>query len=228
MLGSIDPQDMVKPDLVKIKGTTGLEFSGFLYKPKIEGKQKIPIILLIHGGPDSQERANYDSLKQILLSLGIGVLAPNIRGSTGYGQSFQKLIHRKFGAIKGDIEGCVNYLRSLNWVDTNNIGIVAGSFGGYATLFAITKLYHLNWKLAVDLCGPSNLINFTKNVPKYWKPFMKSWIGDPIEDKEMLEEISPINYVDQIRCENILIGQCANDPRINQIESDQIVEKIKE
>jgi len=227
MLGGINPQDMVEPELVKIMGTTGLEFSGFLYKPKTNAKQKVPFILLIHGGPDLQERPDYDSLKQILLSLGIGVLAPNIRGSTGYGQSFQKLIHRKFGDIKDDIEGCVNYLHSLDFVDANRIGIVGGSFGGYATLFAITKLANLNWKVAVDLCGPSNLITFTTNVPKYWKPLMKAWIGDPLEDKEMLEEISPINFVDQINCENILIAQGANDPRVVQTESDQIVEKLK-
>ncbi|NHJ83837.1 MAG: S9 family peptidase, partial [Asgard group archaeon] len=227
MLGGIESQDMVVAELVKIKGTTGLDFTGFLYKPIINYKQRVPAILFIHGGPDLQERPYYDSLKQCLLSLGIGILAPNIRGSTGYGQSFQKLIHRKFGDIKGDIEGCVNYLRSLDWIDPNQIGIMGGSFGGYATLLAITKLAHLNWKVAVEISGPSNLITFTTNIPDYWRPLMKAWVGDPIEDKEMLESISPVNFVEQIKCENILIGQGGNDPRVPKNESDQIVEKLR-
>lgn len=227
MLGGIDPQDMVKPDLVKITGTTGLEFSGFLFKPKIELNQKVPVMLFIHGGPDSQERATYDSLKQILLSIGIGVLAPNIRGSTGYGQTFQKLIHRKFIDIQGDIEGCANYIKSLDWVDANRIGIVGGSFGGFAALFAITKIAYMDWTVAVDFSGPSNLITFTKNVPEYWKPLIKAWIGDPFEDEVMLKEASPINFVDQVCCENILIGQGAKDPRVPKTESDQIVEELR-
>ena len=227
MLGGINPKDMVQPELVKIIGTTGLEFSGFLYVPKEKMKQTYPFILMIHGGPDSQERPYYDSLKQVLLAKGIGVLAPNIRGSTGYGQSYQKLIHRRFGDILGDIEGCVNYLHSLDFIDEKNIGILGGSFGGYATLLAITKLAHLNWKVAVELSGPSNLITFTTNVPGFWKPFMKAWIGDPVEDKEMLEEISPINFVEHIKCENILIGQGENDPRVPKNESNQIVEKLR-
>ena len=227
MLGGIDPEDMIRPELVSFKNEHGMEIPAFLYRPK-GANESTPIVLSIHGGPEAQERPvyNYNGYYQILLSLGIGILAPNIRGSTGYTKEYQKMIHRKWADISYDIEACMKYLRSLNWVQKDNIGIFGGSFGGYATLFAIAKMAHLNWKFAVDICGPSNLITFVASVPDFWKPVMKSWIGDAVEDEEMLKENSPINFIENINT-NLMIAQGSNDPRVVQAESDQIVEKLK-
>jgi dipeptidyl aminopeptidase/acylaminoacyl peptidase len=192
------------------------------------GSDKVPMMLYIHGGPEAQFMPTYqrNGLFQILLDLGIGIMAPNIRGSTGYGITFQKKIHRSWDRITGDVQACAEYMQSIDWVDPERLGVWGGSFGGYATLWSVTQLPEY-WKLGIDLVGPSNLITFVKAVPPFWKPMMKAWIGDPIEDEEELIRMSPISYIDQIKA-TMLIGQGANDPRVVKGESDQIVAQLKE
>lgn len=231
MLGGIDPNDMVHPELVRLTSFEDdkLEFDSFVYKPReLPAGQKVPMMLYIHGGPESQQLPTYqrNGLFQILLDMGIGILAPNIRGSTNYGITFQKLIHRNWDTITGDIKACAEYMKSLDWVDESRLGVWGGSFGGFATLWAVTQLPDY-WKIGIDIVGPSNLITFVKAVPPFWKPIMKGWIGDPIEDEEDLIRMSPITYIDQIKA-TMLIGQGANDPRVVKGESDQIVEKLRE
>ncbi|MHA2362824.1 MAG: S9 family peptidase [Candidatus Hodarchaeales archaeon] len=230
MLGGIDIKDMILPELVQIRSFDNLMVPAWLFRPPNSKKDKVPIILSIHGGPESQERTEYRyrGLYQILLSLGIGVLAPNIRGSSGYGITYQKKIYRDWGGDElKDIEACAKYMQALPWVDSKRMGVYGGSFGGFATLSAITRLPDY-WKLGVDLVGPSNLITFANSVPEFWKAsgIIKKWVGDPVEDKEFLESRSPINYIDNIKAD-VLIGQGANDPRVVKAESDQIVEKLK-
>jgi dipeptidyl aminopeptidase/acylaminoacyl peptidase len=186
------------------------------------------VILSIHGGPEAQERAryNYSGLYQYLLSRGFGILAPNIRGSTGYGISYQKLIHRDWGGAElKDIEHAVKYLKTLDWIDSNRICVYGGSFGGFATLSAVTRLPE-HFALGVDLVGPSNLVTFAKSVPPFWKHMIKTWVGDPEEDEAMLLERSPMTYVDNVRAP-LLVIQGAKDPRVVQAESDQFVERIR-
>jgi dipeptidyl aminopeptidase/acylaminoacyl peptidase len=154
------------------------------------------------------------------------VLAPNIRGSTGYGKSYQRLIHRDWGGGElKDLEACARYLQSLDWVDGKRLGVFGGSFGGFATLSCATRLPDY-WAAAVDIVGPSNLVTFAKAVPPFWKRYMKKWVGDPDEDYEFLMERSPITYVEQLKCP-LLIIQGANDPRVVKAESDQMVEKLR-
>lgn len=227
MIGGIDPADMIVPELVHYSTFDGRTIPAWLYRPQGEGQ--FPVVLSIHGGPEAQERAryNYNGLYQYLLSRGFGVLAPNIRGSTGYGITYQKLIHRDWGGDElKDIEHAAIYLRSLDWVDSNRIAVYGGSFGGFATLSAITRLPDY-WALAVDLVGPANLVTFAKAVPPHWRATMKEWVGDPEEDFDMLMARSPITYVDQIKVP-LLVIQGAKDPRVVKAESDQMVERIKQ
>lgn len=227
MIGGIDPADMITPELVRYPTFDGRMIPAWLYRPAGDGQ--FPVILSIHGGPEAQERAryNFNGLYQYLLSRGFGILAPNIRGSTGYGISYQKLIHRDWGGDElKDIEGAAKYLRSLDWVDSNRIGVFGGSFGGFATLSAVTRLPDY-WALGVELVGPSNLITFVKAVPPHWRATMKKWVGDAEEDRDMLIERSPITYVDQIKAP-LLVIQGAKDPRVVQAESDQMVERIRQ
>jgi dipeptidyl aminopeptidase/acylaminoacyl peptidase len=227
MLGGIDPADLVEPELVAYPTHDGRMIPAWLYRSKGEGP--FPAVLSIHGGPESQERPsyNYNGLYQYLVHRGFAVLAPNIRGSSGYGISYQRLIHRDWGGAElGDIEHAAKYLRGLSWIDSNRIAIFGGSFGGFATLSAITRL-PAYWAAAVDLVGPSNLITFVKSVPPFWQRFMKMWVGDAEEDREMLIARSPITYVDNIRAP-LLVIQGANDPRVVKAESDQMVERIRQ
>ena len=189
----------------------------------------MPAVLSIHGGPEAQEKSNYNywGFYQYLLSRGIGVIATNVRGSTGYGISYQRLIHRDWGGGElKDFEYAARYLQSLDWVDSGRLGVFGGSFGGFATLSCVSRLPQY-WSVAVDIFGPSNLITFSRAVPEFWKRIMKRWVGDPDEDADMLRERSPITYVDDIRAP-LLVIQGANDPRVVKPESDQIVEKLRE
>ncbi|WP_273382329.1 alpha/beta hydrolase family protein, partial [Symbiobacterium thermophilum] len=229
MLGNIPEEVFVAPELVYIDAFDGLRIPAWLYRPHgIQPGQKVPALLSIHGGPEAQERPgyNYGGFYQYLLSQGVAVLAPNIRGSTGFGIDYQKRIHRDWGGAElKDIEACNRYLRSLDWVDGDRIGVWGGSFGGFATLSAATRLPDL-WACACDFCGPANLITFVQSVPPHWKPIMKAWVGDAEEDREFLIERSPITYVDQIKAP-LMVVQGAMDPRVVKAESDQMVERLR-
>lgn len=226
-LGGIDAAELTEPELVRYPTFDGRDIPAFLYKPAgVDGP--MPVVLSIHGGPEAQERPRYaySGLYQYLTSRGIAVLAPNIRGSTGYGKSYQTLIHRDWGGDElRDIEAAAEWLRAQDWVDSGRIGIYGGSFGGFATLSAVSRLPDY-WAAAVDLVGPSNLVTFAKAVPPTWRRIMAQWVGDPETEADFLMERSPITYVDQIRTPLFVI-QGANDPRVVKAESDQIVERLR-
>jgi dipeptidyl aminopeptidase/acylaminoacyl peptidase len=187
------------------------------------------VVLAIHGGPEAQELPVYiySGLYQYWASRGIGVLAPNVRGSTGYGKGYQRLIHRDWGGDElKDFDAAARYLRSLNWVDAARLGVFGRSFGGFATLSCIGRLPEY-WAAAVDIVGPSNLLTFAKSVPPTWRRTMAQWVGDPETEADFLLSRSPISYVDQIRAPLFVI-QGAHDPRVVQEESDQIVELLRQ
>lgn len=229
MLGGLLEEALIEPELVRLTAFDGREIPAYLYKPHgASPSEKVAAVLSIHGGPEAQERPvyAYSGLYQYLLSRGIAILAPNIRGSTGYGKSYQKLIHRDFGGndLK-DMEAAADYLKTLDWVDGKRLGVFGGSYGGFATLSCATRLPDY-WAVAVDIVGPSNLVTFARAVPPFWKRMMKEWVGDPDEDRELLMNRSPITYVDQLKCP-ILIIQGANDPRVVKNESDQMVARLQ-
>jgi len=219
---------LVDAELVRYPTFDGRQVPAWLYRPA-GSNGRTPVLLSIHGGPETQERPGNSSafaFYQYLLSRGIGVLAPNIRGSSGYGKSYQKLIHRDFGGddLK-DIEACAGYLRSLYWVDAERLAVYGGSYGGFASLSAMTRLPEY-WACGVDLVGPSNLVSFAKAVPPFWREMMKAWVGDHYEEPDFLMERSPITYVENVRAP-LLVLQGAMDPRVVKPESDQMVEKLR-
>ncbi|HEY1162670.1 MAG TPA: S9 family peptidase [Candidatus Dormibacteraeota bacterium] len=227
-LGGISETELVEPELVHFPTFDGKQIPAWLYRPH-EASGKLPVLLSIHGGPEAQERTHVtrsSSFYQYLLSRGIAVLAPNIRGSTGYGKTYQKLIHRDFGGDElKDIDYAARWLRAQGWVDSERIAVYGASFGGFATLSAMTRLPDY-WRCGIDLVGPSNLVTFAKAVPPHWRALMKEWVGDPEEDFDFLMSRSPITYVENMKAP-LLVLQGANDPRCVKPESDQMVEKLR-
>jgi dipeptidyl aminopeptidase/acylaminoacyl peptidase len=224
-LGGLRGLGLREPELVSYPSFDGREIPAWLYRPERDGPA--PFVLSIHGGPEAQERPIYRPVYQYLASRGIGVLATNIRGSTGYGKTYQKLIHHDWGG--GDLEDwrhAAEWLRAQDFVDGERLGVYGGSYGGFATLTCVTRLPEY-WAAAVDVVGPANLLTFVRAVPPTWRRFMARWIGDPDTEEDFLRERSPITYVDQVRAP-LLVLQGAKDPRVVQAESDQMVERLRE
>jgi dipeptidyl aminopeptidase/acylaminoacyl peptidase len=224
-IGGLREEELVEIELVSFPTFDGRDIPAWLYRPDVDGKA--PVVLSIHGGPEAQERPLYQPLYQYLLSRGIGVLATNIRGSTGYGKSYQRLVQRDWGG--GDLrdwEHAVKWLQQQDWVDGDRIGVCGGSYGGFAVLTCVTRLPDY-WAAAVDIFGPSNLVTFAKAVPPTWKRFIARFVGDPETEADFLMERSPITYVENVTTP-LLVIQGATDPRVVKGESDQMVEKLRE
>ncbi|MFJ6676135.1 S9 family peptidase [Actinosynnema sp. NPDC091369] len=217
----------VEPELVRYPTHDGREVPAWLYRPRGAGVHAVAIS--VHGGPEAQERPqyNYSGLYQYLVSQGVAVLAPNVRGSTGYGKTYQRLILRDFGGDElGDLEHAVKYLHGLDWVDPRRIGVWGASFGGFATLSCLSRLPSL-WAAGVSMVGMSNLLTMARSVPETWRAEMAEWIGDPDTEADFLLARSPITYADDITAPLFVI-QGANDPRVVKAESDQIVAALRE
>ncbi len=216
------------PRLVGYRSFDGREIPAFYYVPRRRTKGPAPAVLSIHGGPESQERPMwmYSGLYAYLTSRGVHVLAPNIRGSTGYGKTYQKLIHHDWGGNElKDLRSAAEWLRRRPGIDPKRLGVFGGSFGGFAALSCLARLPEY-WKVGVDFFGPSNLITFVKTVPPFWARFMDEWVGNPMTEARFLRDRSPISYIDQVRAD-VLVVQGARDPRVNQAESDQMVEELR-
>jgi dipeptidyl aminopeptidase/acylaminoacyl peptidase len=214
-----------EPELVRYPSFDGREIPAWLYRP--DGGGPAPFVVAIHGGPEAQEKPVYRPLFQYLLDRGIGILATNIRGSTGYGKTYQKLIHHDWGgADMEDWRHAAEWLKARDFVDGDRLGVYGGSYGGFATLTCVTRLPEY-WRAAVDIVGPSNLLTFVRAVPPQWVRFMAKWVGDPDTEADFLRERSPITYVDQVRAA-LLVIQGAKDPRVVKAESDQMVERLRE
>lgn len=223
-IGAPHEDDLRDVELVSYPTFDDRRVPAWLYRAS--GDSPAPVVLAIHGGPQSQERPIYNPLYQYLVSRGISVLATNIRGSSGYGKSYMRLIERDWGA--GDMrdwDHAVKWLREQDWVDADRIGVWGGSYGGFAVLTCVTRLPD-HWACAVDIFGPSNLVTFARAVPPTWRRMMKRFVGDPDEDEELLRERSPMTYIENMKTP-LLVMQGATDPRVVKGESDQLVEKLR-
>ncbi|HKU84154.1 MAG TPA: prolyl oligopeptidase family serine peptidase, partial [Candidatus Nitrosocosmicus sp.] len=240
LYGNLSEDILVKPQLIKYKSFDEMEISAFIYVPnntnfkKINEKENVKhgAILSIHGGPTAQERPYYDysGLYQYLSYNGLTVIAPNFRGSTGYGKSFEKKIYHDWGGNElRDLEYAIKWLTSQDWIDPKRIGLFGASYGGFATLSCITRLPQYGVRAAVDIVGPSNLVTFINTVPEHWKSLTIELVGNPDKEEIFLKERSPTTFVDNINpLTSLLVIQGANDPRVVKSESDQIVERLRE
>jgi dipeptidyl aminopeptidase/acylaminoacyl peptidase len=227
----INEADLVSAKVVRYKSFDGTEIPAIYYKPHQATKNiKVPAVIMVHGGPGGQAGQYYFSLVQYLVNHGYAVMDVNNRGSSGYGKTFFKMDNRNHG--DKDLKDVVwgkKYLQSLDYIDTSSIAIMGGSYGGYMTLAALC--FHPDeFKSGVDLFGVSNWLRTLRSIPPYWETFKKALydeIGDPnTADTVRLKQYSPLLHADKIK-KPLMVLQGANDPRVLQVESDEIVETVK-
>jgi dipeptidyl aminopeptidase/acylaminoacyl peptidase len=208
----------------------GLTIHGYLTTPVGIPARHLPTVLLVHGGPWARDTWGFDPEAQWLANRGYAVLQVNFRGSTGYGKAFLNAGNREWAAkMHDDLIDAVNWLVAQEISDPNKIAIMGGSYGGYATLVGLTFTPEV-FAAGVDIVGPSNIITLLKSIPPYWEPIkaqMYHRIGNLDTEEEFLKSRSPLFFIDRIQ-KPLLIGQGANDPRVKQAESDQIVEAMRQ
>jgi esterase/lipase len=210
----------------------GLRISARLYLPakELRFKEPYPLILYIHGGPQSQERPDFTwfsmPLIQFLTLNGFAVYVPNVRGSTGYGQKFMKLVDHDWGGddAKDHIAG-LKKLEKDKRIDSSRRGVTGRSYGGYMTLWLAANYPDL-WKASCDMFGPYNLLTFLDRLPETWKTYFYLAIGHPEKDKEFLTARSPQTHFHQVKAPMLVI-QGKNDPRVVEAESADVVEGLR-
>jgi dipeptidyl aminopeptidase/acylaminoacyl peptidase len=232
-LAGIPRSTFVEPERVWYRSFDGRMIPALLYLPEAGGPQGAAggvapraVMMSIHGGPESQERPMFSSVYQYLLHRGYGILAPNIRGSTGYGKAYVYMDNaRKRGDAIQDVVYAVRYLSSRADVDAKRIGIMGGSYGGYMTLAAVAFHPKL-WAAAIDIVGIANFESFLANTGPWRRKLRIAEYGDPEKDLEYLRKFSPIHKVDDIVAP-LMVIHGKQDPRVPASEAEQIVASMK-
>ncbi len=229
--GGLNTASFIEPELIRVKSFDGLPVSGFLYRPdakKFPGKR--PIIVNIHGGPESQSRPIFQARNNYYLNeLGVAILFPNVRGSSGYGKTFLTLDNgfKREDSVK-DIGAFLDWIAQDASLDAERIAVMGGSYGGYMTL---ASLVHFSDRLrcGVDVVGISSFITFLKNTQDYRRDLRRVEYGDERDPAmaEHLQRISPLTNVDKIR-KPLFVVQGQNDPRVPVTEAEQMVKAIRE
>ena len=220
--------DLVRMEPFSFKARDGLTVHGYATFPSGSsgsGRSGLPTVLNVHGGPQARDAWGWDPEAQWLANRGYLCLQVNYRGSTGYGKSFVSAGDREWGAkMHDDLLDAVQYAVDQGWADPDRVAIYGGSYGGYAALVGAAFTPDV-FCCAVDIVGPSNLQTLLETIPPYWKPMAAALykrVGNPETDQEFLWSRSPLSRVRDIRIP-LLIAQGANDPRVKQAESEQIV-----
>jgi dipeptidyl aminopeptidase/acylaminoacyl peptidase len=225
----LDQYELAQMEPISLQSRDGLTIRGYLTIPQGAAKSNLPMVLNVHGGPWHRDTWGYDAEAQWLSNRGYACLQVNFRGSTGYGKRFLNAGDREWGGkMHDDLVDAVQWAVQQGIADLKRIAIYGGSYGGYASLVGATFTPDL-FRCAISIVGPSNLITFINTIPPYWSTFlavMHKRLGNPDTDKDFLISRSPLNKVGQIRIP-MLIAQGANDPRVKQAESEQIVQAMQ-
>lgn len=226
----INPDDLVEGKVVRFKSFDGMEIPALLYKPKgLKKGEKVPALVQVHGGPGGQTRLNYSSIYQYFLNHGYAILCVNNRGSSGYGKTFFAADDKRHG--NEDLKDCIagkEYLQTLDFVDAEKIGIYGGSYGGYMVMAALAFAPE-EFDVGVNLFGVTNWLRTLKSIPPWWASFREALyteMGDPVKDSVALYNKSPLFHAKNIT-KPFIVLQGSNDPRVLQVESDEIVAAAK-
>jgi dipeptidyl aminopeptidase/acylaminoacyl peptidase len=226
----IDRAHLVRAEVLRFKSTDGVVIPGILYRPQSASSlQKAPALVMVHGGPGGQARLGYNPIAQYLANHGYVIYDINNRGSSGYGKSFFAMDDRKHGeADLADVVASKQMLIDTGYVDPERIGIIGGSYGGYMVLAALAFQPDV-FDVGVNIFGVSNWVRTLKSMPAWWgseRDALYAELGDPAKDEERLRRISPLFHAGRIK-KPLIVLQGANDPRVLQIESDEIVAAVK-
>ena len=228
---AIQPENLVTAKVIRYKSFDGVEVPAIYYLPHQASKNnKVPAMVWVHGGPGGQTRQGFSSFIQYMVNQGYAVLAVNNRGSSGYGKTFFQMDDLNHG--EKDLQDCVegkNWLATQPEIDGDKIGIIGGSYGGYMTMAALTFTPE-EFDVGVNIYGVTNWIRTLKSIPPYWESMRKSLyleLGDPFtEDSVRLKRISPLFHTDKVT-KPLIVLQGAQDPRVLQVESDEIVAGVR-
>ena len=229
-LGGLVAADLAEPELIRWKSWDGLEITGFYYRPPARFSGRRPVIVNIHGGPESQTRPGFLGRTNYFLNeLGVAVIYPNVRGSSGYGKTFVDLDNgtKREDSVK-DIGALLDWIAARPELDATRVMVTGGSYGGYMTL-AVSTHYSSRLRAAVDIVGISNFNTFLKNTESYRRDLRRPEYGDE-RDPEIaafFEQIAPLNNAGKIR-HPLFVVQGGNDPRVPLGESEQMVARIKQ
>jgi dipeptidyl aminopeptidase/acylaminoacyl peptidase len=222
--GTVD-QGLVEPEHVRFPSFDGREIPALFYGTPDQG-QRPPCVVFVHGGPEGQYRPTFQPIVQYLASAGFAVLAPNVRGSTGYGKTYTHLddVRKRMDSV-ADLAHAVYWLRDSGRADPQRIAVYGGSYGGFMVLSALTTYPDL-WAAGVDLVGIANFVTFLERTGPWRRHLREAEYGSLENDRDFLEEISPITKVDRIRAP-LLVIHGANDPRVPIGEAEQMVAQLR-
>jgi len=226
----INADDLVTAKVIRFKSFDGVEIPAIYYLPhQASEKSKVPAMVWVHGGPGGQSRQGFSSLIQYMVNHGYAVLAVNNRGSSGYGKTFYQMDDKNHG--EKDLQDCVegkNWLAEQPEINAERIGIIGGSYGGYMTMAALTFKPE-EFDVGVNIFGVTNWLRTLKSIPPWWESFKDALykeMGDPAKDSVRLHRISPLFHTENVT-KPLMVLQGAKDPRVLQVESDEIVAGVK-
>jgi len=219
----IPPRSFRRPALVRYPTFDGREVPALFYEPGTGNGAGTPVVVNVHGGPESQSRPVFAPVTQYLLGRGYGVFFPNVRGSTGYGKAYTHLddVRLWMDSVK-DLAHAAYWLRERGH---ERVGVMGGSYGGFMVLAALTEYPDL-WSAGVDIVGIANLVTFLENTGSYRRGLREPEYGSLENDREFLESISPIHKADNIAAP-LMVIHGKNDPRVPVGEAEQIVDRVK-
>lgn len=228
---AINAEHLVEAQVVRYPSFDGTQIPAILYKPhQASAQNKVPALVWVHGGPGGQSRVGFSSVIQYLVNHGYAIIAVNNRGSSGYGKTFYQMDDKQHG--EGDLQDCIaakDYLAGLGYIDTEKIGIMGGSYGGFMVMAALTSTPD-EFEVGVNLFGVTNWLRTLQSIPAWWgasRTALFNELGDPFtEDSVRLRRISPLFNASKIN-KPVMVLQGANDPRVLQVESDEIVEQAR-
>ncbi|HEX5718891.1 MAG TPA: S9 family peptidase [Thermoanaerobaculia bacterium] len=214
---------LVAPELVTFPAHDGLQLSGWLYRTTTAPG---PVVISFHGGPEGQERPNFNATYQALLSRGIGVFAPNVRGSSGFGKKFVNLDNGplRVDGVK-DIKACVDFLVGRKIADPKRIGIMGGSYGGYMTMAGLTEYPDL-FAAGANLFGIVNFETFFSHTQPWMAAISTIEYGDPVKEKDLLRQLSPLSRLERVKAPTLVLHG-ANDTNVPVVEAEQVVDNLK-